>query len=343
MRITVGAAAMGLALTSSLVPRVAHAGEPTLKYVAPEPCPSGDTLRAELRGLLEASGSAGDLFAFEITITPEGAGFRGTVRATAPNPEAEGREVVDASCSAVVHALAFIAAVVVDPTVAERVDEQSSSAAGVHEGVPPPPVAAAPRSRPEPPPTTKPKRSAPPALPERSIRAGVLGAPSLETSLGPEVALEARLGIFGASAPAWRGLGWLAGLSVVHGGSSGIKTSAGSADLSWTHGRADGCLSVPSAKRVLFYPCVFLDAGVLTGTSQASPIKSRRALWLAPGLLGRASVEFSSDFELFVEVGGFAPLVRPRFLYVSPAGAAVVHAVPPLGMAAGAGLAIRVL
>jgi hypothetical protein len=76
---------------------------------------------------------------------------------------------------------------------------------------------------------------------------------------------------------------------------------------------------------------------------QVSPIRSRRSLWLAPGVLGRVALEFANYFELFVEVGGFAPLVRPRFFFVTSTGDAVVHAVPALGLTAAAGFTVRVL
>jgi hypothetical protein len=324
---------------------VAHAGEPAVRYLAPAPCPSADTLRAELRALLQDSGSAADTFAFDITITSVNDGFRGTLRATAPSSDGPAREVQDPSCGALVHALAFIAAIVVDPTVAERLDGQSSSAAFAREDEPPPRTAPPPPQVEPPPPTPAPARPPNPRKPsaERRFRAGLLGAPALETSLGPDLALAARLGVYGAAAPVWRGVGWLGGVSFVHGSSDSIATSVGDAELSWTRGRADGCLSLPVAKPLLVYPCAFLDVGVLGGTGQVSPIRSRRSLWLAPGVLGRVALEFANYFELFVEVGGFAPLVRPRFFFVTSTGDAVVHAVPALGLTAAAGFTVRVL
>jgi hypothetical protein len=341
-----GVFGMALAFVQVIGLRAARAGEPAVHYVAPEPCPSADTLRAELRALLADSGSAADTFAFDIAIAAAGDGFRGTLRATAPSSDGPAREVQDPSCGALVHALAFIAAIVVDPTVAERLHEQSSSAAFAREDEPPPTPPPPPPAKIEPPrPKPAPARAsgARKAPAKRRFRAGLLGAPALETSLGPDPSLAARLGVYGAAAPAWRGIGWLGGLSFVHGSSDSIATQAGDAELSWTRGRADGCVSLPVVKPLLVYPCAFLDVGVIGGTGRVSPIRSRRSLWLAPGLLGRAALDFANYFELFVEVGGFTPLVRPRFFFTTSDGNAVVHSVPAFGLAAAAGLAIRVL
>jgi hypothetical protein len=343
-----GVVGIVLGLAQIIGPRSARAGEPAVRYVAPEPCPHGDTFRAELRALLEASGSALDSFAFDITITSAGDGFRGTLRATAPSSQGPAREVEDVSCSALVRALAFIAAVVVDPTVAERVSAQEASAAFGRDEPAKPEAVPMPQLQEEPPPPLP--AAAPPRTPverkgpvEHGFRAGLLGAPALETSLGPDVALEARLGVYGATAQAWSGVGWLAGLSFVHGSSDSIATHAGDAELSWTRGRGDGCLSLPLVKPLLLYTCAFVDVGVISGTGQISPIKSRRALWLAPGLLGRLAVEFANYFEFFVEGGTFTPLVRPRFFFTTPSGDAVVHSVPALGFTSAAGLTVRVL
>ncbi len=339
--------ALGLLLDAG----IARAGEPALDYQAPPPCPSADTVRAELRQLLQGSGTATDTFAFELRIAPDPAGFRGHLRATAPTPDDHAREVVDTSCGAVVHALAFIAAVVVDPSVAERMVAPLESIAPLEPAAPPvtpePMPELAPPAplpvKPAPVPARRARAVAPRRKAERPLRAGVFGAPVLETALGPDATLQARIGLYGGSPSIWRGTGWLAALSFVSASSNQVRTPVGLAELSWTRARADGCLSLPLLKPLLAYPCLSLDTGVLGGTGALSPVRSRSALWLAPGLAGRVALEFFNTFELFADLGGFVPVVRPRFFFATPTGEQLVHEVPAVGLAAGAGLALRVL
>jgi hypothetical protein len=170
------------------------------------------------------------------------------------------------------------------------------------------------------------------------FRVGISAAAVAETALVPELALGPRLGLL-----ARRGA-WLAALSLTFGGSDRLPASVGSAELRWLRGRLEGCSAFPASLRLELQGCASFDGGMLEGTGQNAPFTdTRRAAWLAPGILGRVSLGLIQRLDLSAELGSFVPLVRPRFLIETPEGQELLHAVPILGFSAGLGLVVYLL
>ena len=302
--------------------------------------------------------AAGD-FAYEVAIDAEPDGHRGTLRVVAPTPSELRRVVRDADCRAVVRALAFIAAVLADPDVATRgvaAEAQSTPESGPAANLPAPPATTAEPARPTPlpPPVgATPRARGPGIIPREErdspvktvararstdFRAGISAAAIAETALEPELGFGPRLGLL------VRQGALLGALSLTFGGSDSLSASVGSAELRWLRGRLEGCAAFPASLRLELQACASFDGGMLEGAGQNAPfIDTRRTAWLAPGALGRLSLALGQQLDLSAEVGGFVPLVRPRFLIETPEGRELLHAVPALGFSAGLGVAVYLL
>jgi hypothetical protein len=302
--------------------------------------------------------AAGD-FAYEVTIHAEADGHRGTLRFVAPTPSESLREVRDRDCRGVVRALAFIAALLADPDLAtlsgagpaQSVPEHGSPgsppappAAPAQPAIPKQPVSraigASPRARG---PDIAPQQGRdPPTTVARAdsskVHAGFSAGVTAETALEPELGFGPRLGLLARKGAL------LGALSLTFGSSDRLAGSIGTAQLSWFRGRLEGCSALTISPRLELHGCGTFDGGLLEGTGRGAPLTdTRRAVWLAPGALGRLSLAIGQGLELSAELGGFVPLVRPRFLIETSQGKELVHAVPLIGISAGLGLLLYVL
>jgi hypothetical protein len=328
-------------------------------YDAPASCPGEAEFRSEFERSMQGSAVAAGDFAYEVAIDAQPDGHRGTLRVVAPTPSESLREVRDRDCRAVVRALAFIAAVLADPDVAKRgvapegpVTPESDTPASL-----PAPAAAArepARPKPLPPPVgatprargreivPREQRDSPAKTVARAhsagFRAGISAAAISETALEPKLFFGPRLGVLARQGAL------LGALSLTFGSSDSLSASVGNAELRWLRGRLEGCRALPASLRLELQACASFDGGVLEGAGQNAPfIDTRRAVWLAPGALGRLALALGPQLDLSAELGGFVPLVRPRFLIETSAGAELLHAVPIAGFSAGLGLVIYLL
>lgn len=349
---------LGFLLVGLLATATARAEAATpLSYRAPAGCPGQQEFRAELERSLAGSARSIDALGFDIAIVAEAEGYRGTLRTAAREPAEPVREVVDTSCREVVQALAFIAAVLVDPEVAEHAGvlgeapaapEAPASEESATETAEPAPRTTRPATSPRPKqPRRSPTRSAAtretPAAPEdlstgtatgSAWAAAVTAGATAESALAPGLRLGPRLGL-------WLEHGRFgAGASATFGSSGEITSDGGAAELDWLRGRLEGCAGALASRGVSLHACALFDAGFIDGAGRRAPLtETRRSAWVAPGLLGRGVLRFGRVLGASAELGGFAPLVRPRFLAVAPdGGERVVYQTPSVGFFAGIGL-----
>jgi hypothetical protein len=121
---------------------------------------------------------------------------------------------------------------------------------------------------------------------------------------------------------------------------STTSSTVGSADFSWTVGRAEVCPVGAFWGTVAAMPCVRFDAGVLGATGRGVDVPSTKSRpWLAAGALAR--VRWTIARPIFVEVDGavLAPIVRDHFYFARPQ--TTVYDVPAAGAEAGAAVGAR--
>jgi hypothetical protein len=308
-----------------------------LDYAAPSTCPAAPEFHAEFERSMRGSELSSNDFAYAVNVQAEADGYRGTLRVLGPTPSDVVREVSDRDCREVVQALAFIAAVLADPGVAERNSEPLPAAAP--STTPAPAVVAKRTDAPAAPkgapararrPDIAPKTALRPPERARDFRAGLSAAVITETGLQPDLAWGPRLGVL-----ARRG-SVVGALSVTFGESDSLSASVGEATLQWLRGRLEGCAAFPLGSRFELLPCLSFDGGFLEGRGSNAPFTdTRRSPWLAPGALGRAAVSLGQVLEISAEVGGSVPLFRPSFVIETAAGEERVHTVPGLAFSAG--------
>ena len=337
-----------ICLLSAVRKASAESSPVALRYDAPPGCPSSEALMREINARLspEALRDLGR-FSFRIEIRSAPLGYAGRVAMLTPEDTGVIREVESADCAEVGRALAFIAAVIINPRsdgspLPPSPNEQravpNDSDAAETPGERPPLPAQAPRAYiPEP-------RAAPPirnassrshwsAQGSASLDAATARVPGV--SLGPRFKLSSRY----EPTPA---LGAEAGVSLSFGGSGTLRTQTGDADLTWLFLRTEGCALGHAAPSLLLAGCAFLEAGRLAGAGARAPILSnQRSPWLAPGALGRVVWQPLRAFELFSEAGLFAPLFRPTFYFTGDVAREPVHHVPGLGALVAFGASVR--
>jgi len=285
-------------------------------YRAPPECPPAEifeqefasrTKRAEL-----VTGLANGTRSFVVTLSSEPGRTVGRIEIDGPAGAVSKRVVAGHTCRGVVSALAFVAALAVDPLAAEA---------------PPSPEPDAPTAQPVPQPlpvkaSDKGRMSTSRTVIASGLEGGTLvglfpnPAPSVSTFV------EARRERSSALSPSAR-------LSLSASMSSSVSVSPGSASFRWMAAALDGCpFELRLARGWRATPCAFAEAGILAGSGAgvATPeAESRR--WFALGGAARLSWNFFGAF--FAEAHGRieAPLARDTFVFVLPE-RVVVHAVP---------------
>jgi hypothetical protein len=318
----VRALAFGLALAGHAA---AAAPEPyRIEYAAPSGCSSREMFVRELLGrtpLVRVAESGGPSAVYVVTLSQRTNDLFGELVLR----ERDGRETRRAlrgkTCDEVVSALAFIAAILVDPDAVSRTPTE------------------APRRAP-------PRRAAPllegsegSAYSEQGtrFRVGAGAGASLETSVSPNVAFGpyAELVVERTSDGA-RGLSF--GLALHRVNAPSVLTRAGRAHFSWTAARGWFCpFSLPSRGAVSFVPCGAVEGGTLVAEgSETIGEKTVVRPWLAFGPLAR--LELRPTRFLAISLDGmavFTPISHPTFFF-SPD--IEVFSVPVVGFASRAGI-----
>lgn len=254
------------------------------------------------------------------------------------------REIRGRTCKEVVEAVAFIAALAIDPNaVPAHTPSGESPAAPAVAAAPattlalsnPPPVAPSPPDLP-PSPLTSPETRL-----FAAIRAGGI------SGVAPGVTAFARL-----AAEVSRivpGSPWTASLSLSlgRGLTREIRTPAGVAQLTWTTGRLDVCFlrwATRSNSMTGLELCPVLEAGVISGTStETNGATPRSRAWFSLGALGRFALEIAGPVAIELEGGATTPIIRDHF-YFAPATNASneVYRVPEVSFFADAGVSVRI-
>jgi len=328
-------------------------GEPLadvpITYAAPDGCPQVEVFRQELAArLLDTSPEAWRGFAFWVRVLGDDAGYVARLHVIDPKGEDIDREVRDPQCREVVRAVAFVAAVLVDPNAAARTpaaeDETPPSSGAL------PPVPASPAPPPPPParPVPRPASTPPPAAPPTPVAgepapASVSGLATLGLTVHSAVSKRAVFGPrFGLGVHYGHRWGAAAHLSVARAQSGQLDGDIGTAELTWTAARADLCAAFRPHPDITLLPCLLTEIGELRGDgTDADSHTDRAALWLAPGAMGRLVVGVVGPLGAYVEAGTVVPIVKPHFYFLSPDGRETVHRVPGQGFFSGAGLALE--
>lgn len=316
----VRALAFGLTLAG------AAAAEPQpyrIDYAAPERCSSRETFVRELvaRTPRVRVAQDGDRAAtYAVALSSASSGMIGELVLRELDGRETRRALRGATCDEVVRALAFIAAILVDPEAMAR--------------VPGAPLPVLPRRAPL---ASQPSERSPEPRSRARFRAGASAGASLETSVSPKTAFGPFAELFvERESDGARGLSFGAAFHRVTAPST--RTRAGRADFSWTAGRAWLCpLSLPSRGAFSFAPCGEAEAGVLTvkGSDTVDPKPVRRP-WLAFGPLGR--LELRPTRSLSITLDGIlvlTPLSHPTFYFAPDID---VFSVPVVGFASRAGI-----
>lgn len=322
-----------------------------VEYRAPEGCSSHDGFVSEVlsrtpRVRLALSGEASA--AFMVELTRDANGVSGSLLLEEVDGRRTERSLHGVSCEEVVPALAFIAAILVDPEAATRAPgaapvapsttpgaapaaATTAAVAAASEKPAPPPAKPAPQPAPPaaPPPAAKTSPSSPPSAPSR-FRFGGGGGLSVDTSVSPDVTLspfaeldvarvdgDERLYSFGV---AFQRV------------TSETTLPGGTASFTWTAGRGFFCpFSLPDRGLVSFLPCGAFQAGTLKAEGETAVTRP----WFTLGPLARLELHPIRYLVLFVEAEGVFALSHPTF-YFAPE--TEVFSVPVAGLATRIGL-----
>ena len=320
----------------------------SITYAAPDGCPGVEDFRQELGArLVDTSPEAWHGFAFWVSVQAADAGYVARLRVIDPKGSDIDREVSDPQCREVVRAVAFVAAVLVDPNAASSPPAPVAETPPSSGALPPvPPSAAAPPPPPvaQPAPASVAPRPPPPPPPAATWEpTGWTGLATLGLTAHGAVADGVMLGPrFGLGVRYGDGWGAAGHLSVTRAQSGTVDREIGRAKLTWMAARTDLCLAFRPYQRVGLLPCLLLEVGQLRGEGTVGDSRTDQAArWLAPGGLGRAVVRLVDPLGAYLEVGAVAPIIKPRFYFSGPDGQETVHRVPGQGLFAGIGLALE--
>lgn len=119
--------------------------------------------------------------------------------------------------------------------------------------------------------------------------------------------------------------------------SSPVSARIGDAEFRWLTGRAEACAPWLGTESLVATPCVAFDVGRLEAkASRAARSKTKRTVWLSPGITARASYAPLRVLVIEAEGGLMLPLSRPRFFFADVEGEPeTIYAVPAVGFRAG--------
>jgi hypothetical protein len=316
----VRALALGLLLaghTEAAVPQPYR-----IEYAAPAGCSSRETFVREVleRTPLVREAHEGEPAAsYVVVLSARATDLFGELVLREPDGRETRRALRGKTCDEVVSALAFIAAILVDPGALSRTRTEAPRPAW------PPRL----------PPT--PDERAPASHRGSHFRLGAGAGASLETTVSPEPAFGpfAEL-VVERRSDEGRGFSFGAAFHRVTAGPA--VSSAGRAHFTWTAGRGWFCpFSLPSRGFFSFVPCAEVEAGTLVAEGFDTIAKKTVVRpWLAFGPLAR--LEFRPLSFLSFTLDGmavFTPLSHPTF-YFAPN--IEVFSVPVVGFASRAGI-----
>lgn len=254
------------------------------------------------------------------------------------------REVHGRTCKEVVEAVAFIAALAIDPNAVPARTPSGESPTAPAVAAPAATTLASsgpPQLAPSAPELPPPSFTSPETRLFAAIRAG--GISGVAPGVTAFARLAAEVSRIIPRSP------WTASLSLSlgRGLTREIRTPAGVAHLTWTTGRLDACFLrwaiAPDAMTGLEL-CPVLEAGVISGTStETNDATPRSRGWFSLGAVGRLALEIAGPVAIEVEGGATAPILRDHF-YFSPVTNASneVYRVPAVSFFVDAGVSVRI-
>jgi len=288
---------------------------------APAGCPDRATFLAQVKGYAARvrEASPGELApTIHVEMRPGDADFRGILTVRDVDGEEGRREVRDVDCASVAAALAFVAAVVVDPDVARTANGAPAVRMAKGDAAPSAgaPAASAPSSKSSSGARGSPRtgrdlssRSAsrPPRLAAGAAIAGIEG-------LGPGVQIVPRLFVdLALPGPLERFDGRV---SFGRGFTSAAPTAFGTARITLTDLRFEPCFAAGPRGAFRVGACGVVDVAILTGegTNTTDPqTLTRRSVELGAGL--RPTWILGDRVTLGLLVGAAVPMARYRFLF----------------------------
>ncbi|HYJ11386.1 MAG TPA: hypothetical protein VEX18_20325 [Polyangiaceae bacterium] len=255
-------------------------------------------------------------FVLAVTVNDDGSTL-GSVDISEPSGASVMRRLNGHSCGEVADAMAFIVAELGMAARLERegTDDERGDRQGTRE------AGAAPASPPAPSQPAPPERVAASSVPRSQPRlrwlryqagGGVdaVHGPVPGWTWGPVAYFEV----------GWKpsGVGALAAarLSLSRTASKTVNGKIGDAVFHWFTGRAEGCLPWLGTESFVATPCVTFDVGWLEAkASRADNPRTKRTVWLSPGLSVRASYAPLRMLVIEAEGGLMVPLSRPRFFF----------------------------
>jgi hypothetical protein len=309
-----------------------------ITYAGQAACSDGaafrETVRRKAPELVDAgSDEAAREFVVEVRVRKDGTA-EGKVAISEPTGAAITRRLEGDDCAEVTEALAFIVAELGRAVVLEAEGDET-----VPPPLPPPPAksdAVVPKPADEKPTVERPEPSRGSRLRwEAGAGLQAVRAPAPDFLAAPLVYVELGFAPDGVSSL------FSGRISGLYAKSGTLRGTIGNADIFWITGRAEFC--GPRFGSVLAASgCATFDAGALEGTgNRAGEQRTRRVVWLSPGLTLRGHLVVVRTLVVGAEGGVFVPQIRPRFYFTDSGGNRdTVHTVPWVGFRAGLGLGV---
>jgi hypothetical protein len=278
-------------------------------------------------------------FAVAVAVNEDGSTL-GSVDISEPSGARIMRRLNGHSCAEVADALAFIIAElgVAVRLEGEETEDESGDGEGTRGQAAEPPATPPAPSQPAPPTEHVAAASAPRAEPRRRWLSYQAGA-GLDAVHGPVPGWAwAPVGYFEID---WKpsGLRALAAarLTLSRTASSSVSARIGDAEFRWLTGRGEACAPWLGTESLVATPCVAFDVGRLEAkASRAARSKTKRTVWLSPGVTARASYAPLRVLVIEAEGGLMLPFSRPRFFFADVEGEPeTIYAVPAVGFRAG--------
>jgi hypothetical protein len=242
------------------------------------------------------------------------------------------RAVEGKTCDGVVNALAFVAAVLVDPEAVQLPEPAAPE--------PPAPKPPPPATLPWPPPISMTRK---PVVLGIAVTSGVASAtaPSLQLTFGVRLTAAFAASHFSP----WFSLGLDERTAVTQSTPLDSSTSAVTSFGGWLATVAFSPIRWPGAGKYFLRPLALFEIGQLTADSSAPGNPTFKAhnqglLWLAPGLGAIAEAQILRPLSLFLDLNASVPLSHRSYLISTPADAPVTTT-PYVGFTARIGIAVN--